>query len=102
MQVLEGIKQKNFLVIGRVGMDMCPEPVGAAIEDATTMMVAMGGSSANIAAGLVKFGMKASLLTRVSDDAVGRYCVNQLDQYGVDATHIKPVAGEFRNSLASV
>jgi 5-dehydro-2-deoxygluconokinase len=100
MQVLEGIKQKNFLVIGRVGMDMCPEPVGAAIEDATTMMVAMGGSSANIAAGLVKLGMKASLLTRVSDDAVGRYCVNQLDHYGVDATHVKPVAGEFRNSLA--
>ena len=100
MQVLEGIKQKNFLVIGRVGMDMCPEPAGAAIEDATTMMVAMGGSSANIAAGLVKFGMKASLLTRVSDDAVGRYCVNQLDHYGVDATHVKPVAGEFRNSLA--
>lgn len=100
MQVLDGIKQKNFLVIGRVGMDMCPEPVGAAIEDATTMMVAMGGSSANIAAGLVKFGMKASLLTRVSDDAVGRYCVNQLDHYGVDATHVKPVSGEFRNSLA--
>jgi 5-dehydro-2-deoxygluconokinase len=100
MQVLEGIKQKNFLVIGRVGMDMCPEPAGAAIEDATTMMVAMGGSSANIAAGLVKFGMKATLVTRVSDDAVGRYCVNQLGQYGVDATHVKPVAGEFRNSLA--
>ena len=100
MQILEGIKQKNFLVIGRVGMDMCPEPAGAAIEDATTMMVAMGGSSANIAAGLVKFGMKATLLTRVSDDAVGHYCVNQLGHYGVDAVHVKPVAGEFRNSLA--
>ena len=100
MQVLEGIKQKNFLVIGRVGMDMCPEPAGVAIEDATTMMVAMGGSSANIAAGLVKFGMKATLLTRVSDDAVGHYCVNQLGHYGVDAAHVKPVAGEFRNSLA--
>ena len=100
MQILEGIKQKNFLVIGRVGMDMCPEPAGAAIEDAPTMMVAMGGSSANIAAGLVKFGMKATLLTRVSDDAVGHYCVNQLGHYGVDAAHVKPVAGEFRNSLA--
>jgi 5-dehydro-2-deoxygluconokinase len=100
MQVLEGIKQKNFLVIGRVGMDMCPEPAGSAVEDATTMMVAMGGSSANIAAGLVKFGMKASLVTRVSDDAVGRYCVNQLGHYGVDTTHVKPIAGEFRNSLA--
>ncbi|MDB4197452.1 5-dehydro-2-deoxygluconokinase [Ascidiaceihabitans sp.] len=100
MQVLDGIKQKNFLVIGRVGLDMCPEPAGAAIEDATTMMVAMGGSSANIAAGLVKFGMKATLVTRVSDDAVGRYCFNQLGHYGVDAAHVKPVSGEFRNSLA--
>ena len=44
--------------------------------------------------------MKATLLTRVSDDAVGHYCVNQLGHYGVDAAHVKPVAGGFRNSLA--
>lgn len=100
MQGLEGIKAKSFLVIGRVGMDLSPDPAGTAIEDATEMMVAMGGSSANIAAGLVKFGMNAALLTRVSDDAVGRYCTNQLARYGVDATHVTPIAGEFRNSLA--
>lgn len=100
MDVLAGIKKKNFLVIGRVGMDLSPEPAGTGIEDASSMMVAMGGSSANIAAGLVKFGMKAALVTRVSDDAVGRYCTNQLAQYGVDASHVQPVAGEFRNSLA--
>lgn len=100
MDVLEGIKQKSFLVVGRVGMDLSPEPAGTAIEEATTLMVAMGGSSANIAAGLVKLGMQAALVTRVSDDAVGRYCLNQLAHYGVDAAHVKPVAGEFRNSLA--
>lgn len=100
MQVLDGIKQKKFLVIGRVGMDLSPEPAGTGIEEAASMMVAMGGSSANIAAGLVKLGMQAALLTRVSDDAVGRYCLNQLARYGVDATHVKSIAGEFRNSLA--
>lgn len=100
MDVLDGIKKKKFLVIGRVGMDLCPDPAGKAIEDAETMVVGMGGSSANIAAGLVKFGMEAALVTRVSDDAVGRYCVNQLRHYGVDASHVKPIAGEFRNSLA--
>lgn len=100
MEVINGIKQKSFLVVGRVGMDLSPEPAGAAIDEATTMMVAMGGSSANIAAGLVKLGMQATLVTRVSDDAVGRYCLNQLAHYGVDAAHVKPVAGEFRNSLA--
>lgn len=100
MDVISGIKKKNFLVIGRVGIDLSPDPAGEAIEDATSMVVGMGGSSANIAAGLVKFGMQAALVTRVSDDAVGRYCVKQLGHYGVDATHVTPIAGEFRNSLA--
>lgn len=100
MQVLTGIRKQNFLVIGRVGMDLSPEPAGTAIKDAGTMVVGMGGSSANIAAGLVKLGMNAALVTRVSDDAIGAYCTQQLAHYGVDATHVKPVTGEFRNSLA--
>ena len=99
MDVIEGIKKNTFVVVGRVGIDFTPD-AGVAIEDAPNMMVAMGGSSANIAAGLVKFGSKAALVTRVSDDAIGRYCVNQLNHYGVDATHVKPIAGEYRNSLA--
>ena len=98
--VLDGIAKRNFLVIGRVGMDLSPEPPGTRTADAAQMMVAMGGSSANIAAGLVKFGCKAALVTSVSDDAVGWYCLNQLDHYGVDKTHVKSVRGEERTSLA--
>ena len=100
MTLFDGIAKNNFLVIGRVGMDLSPEPAGTGIEDASSMMVAMGGSSANIAAGIVKFGSKAALLTRVSDDAVGRYCVKQLQNYGVDTQHVTPINGEYRNSLA--
>jgi len=98
--VLEGIAKRNFLVIGRVGMDLSPEPAGTRTRDATTMMVAMGGSSANIAAGLVKLGCRAALVTRVSDDAVGWYCEGQLDAYGVDRTHVTRIKGEERTSLA--
>jgi len=100
MKVLEGIRARNFLVIGRVGMDLCPDPPGVRTRDASSMMVAMGGSSANIAAGLVKLGCKAALVTKVSDDAVGWYCLNQLDHYGVDRTHVKKITGECRTSLA--
>jgi 5-dehydro-2-deoxygluconokinase len=64
------------------------------------MFVAMGGSSANIAAGLVKLGLAADLITCVSDDAVGRYCLNQLDHYGVGRTHVRTIQGEERTSLA--
>jgi len=100
MSVLDGIKARNFLVIGRVGMDLSPEPAGTRTRDAQSMMVAMGGSSANIAAGLVKFGCKAALVTKVSDDAVGWYCLNQLDHYGIDRTHVQTISGECRTSLA--
>lgn len=100
MSVLDGIKARNFLVIGRVGMDLSPDPAGTRTRDAMSMMVAMGGSSANIAAGLVKFGCRAALVTKVSDDAVGWYCLNQLDHYGVDRSHVHAISGECRTSLA--
>lgn len=99
MDVFEGIRKNNFVIVGRVGMDMFPAP-GEAVETADTFTADMGGSSANIAAGIVKLGGKAALVTRVSDDAVGRFCTNKLDQYGINRTFVTPVGGEARNSLA--
>lgn len=99
MSALDGIKGGKFIVVGRVGMDLSPIN-RSQTEHAETMFVAMGGSSANIAAGLVKLGLQADLVTCVSDDAVGRYCLNQLDNYGVGHTHVRTIQGEQRTSLA--
>ncbi len=92
-------KRNRFLVMGRVGMDLFTNP-GVATEDATQLNVDIGGSAANIATGLVKLGAQAALLTCVSDDAVGRFCLNKLRDYSVDTTYVTPVGGEARNSLA--
>ena len=97
---LAGISRASFLVIGRVGMDLTPTPVNTRTENAVQMMVAMGGSSANIAAGLCKLGCQAALLTSVSDDSVGWYCLNQLDLYGIDRRYVSAIKGESRTSLA--
>ena len=99
MDVTKGIAKNRFIIVGRVGMDLFPAP-GQAVETADQFTADMGGSSANIAAGIVKLGGQAALVTRVSDDAVGRFCVNKLHHYGVDTTHVKPIGGEARNSLA--
>jgi 5-dehydro-2-deoxygluconokinase len=99
MGLIEGIKTNNFCIIGRAGIDFFTDP-GGATEEAETMSVGLGGSSANIGAGICKLGGRSALVTRVSDDSVGRYCVNQLKHYGVDTTHVTPIGGEFRNSLA--
>lgn len=99
MNAIDGIKAGRFIVVGRVGMDLSPTCRGR-VEDAVEMAVAMGGSSANIAVGLVKLGLSADLLTCVSDDAVGRYCLNQLENYGVGRSHVRTIQGEERTSLA--
>jgi 5-dehydro-2-deoxygluconokinase len=81
-------------------MDLMPDPPGTSIEGAERFVSALGGSAANIAVALTRQGCRAALVTRVSDDAIGRYCVAQLDRYGIDRTHVRPVGGEARNSLA--
>ena len=100
MGLIEGIKGNRFAVLGRAGMDMFADPVGVKSEDATLFRADLGGSSANICAGLVKLGSASALVTSVSDDAVGRFCVNRLHDYGVDTTYVRAVRGEARTSLA--
>lgn len=96
------LKGNNFLIIGRAGMDLYPDPPGTKTEDATQFFTCLGGSSANIGVAITRLGGRASLVTRVADDAIGRFCCNQLDQYGIDRTHVHAEGGEARNSLAVV
>ena len=100
MTLIDGIKGNCFSVFGRAGMDMFADPIGTKSEDAATFRADLGGSSANICAGLVKLGAEAALVTSVSDDAVGRFCLNRLRDYGVDTTYVRSVGGEARTSLA--
>ena len=102
MASLAQLGLKPALVIGRAGMDLYADPPGTAIETATRFTTALGGSSANIAVALTRAGGRAALLTCVSDDAVGRFCLAQLDHYGIDRTHVRSTGGEARNSLAVV
>lgn len=103
-QVLAGLRRNRFLIVGRVGMDAFAHPPGTSIEEVEMLQVDIGGSAANIAVGIVRLGGMAALVTRVSDDAIGRYCVAKLKKYGVDTSHVRSVSGvgasECRNSLA--
>ena len=100
MNLIDGIKGNKFVVFGRAGMDMFAEPIGTKSEFSESFRSDLGGSSANICVGLCKLGSEASLVTSVSDDAVGRFCVNRLNYYGVGTEYVKSVSGEFRTSLA--
>lgn len=98
--LLDGIRKNRFVVFGRAGMDMFADPQGTKAEAAETFRAGLGGSSANICAGLCKLGGQSALVTSISNDCVGRYCTNQLRHYGVDTQYLRVLDGEYRISLA--
>jgi 5-dehydro-2-deoxygluconokinase len=96
------IAANDFLVLGRAGMDLYADPPGTPAEEAQRFTSALGGSAANIAAGIVKLGGAASLITTLSEDAVGRFVRRELVRYGVGTAHVHGAGGEARTSLAVV
>lgn len=102
MADLDRIKGNSFVILGRAGMDLYADPPGTRTEDATHFFTCLGGSSANIAAAITRHSGQAALVTTVSDDAIGRFALKQLDLYGIERTHVRSVGGEARNSLAVV
>jgi 5-dehydro-2-deoxygluconokinase len=100
MTVMDRMSGGRFLLMGRAGMDFYADPPGAAAEHASSFVAHLGGSSANVAVALARQGLRSALLTTVSDDPVGRFCVNQLQRYGVGTDHVRVVTGEARTSLA--
>ena len=100
--LISKIQQNNFLLIGRAGVDIYPDPPGTKTENAINYVTHLGGSSANMGVQLTKYGGSCSLLTRVSNDSLGKYVLNQLDYYGVKKGLIKLEYNESRTSFAVV
>ena len=96
------LNDKPLLVIGRAGMDLYADPPGSRTEEAEQFTTALGGSSANTAAALARYGIPSTLLTCVSDDAIGRYVLNQLKHYKINTDLVKTISGDERTSLAIV
>jgi len=90
----------HALVLGRAGLDLYPEPDGCKIHDAISFSVDLGGSAGNIAVAMSKAGASVSLISALSDDAVGRFVLQRLQAAGVDDSLIINTTGDERTSLA--
>ena len=100
--LISKIQNNKFLLIGRAGVDIYPDPPGTKTENAKNYVTHLGGSSANMGVQLTRYGGSCSLLTRVSNDALGKFTLNQLDHYGVKRNLIKLEDKESRISFAIV
>lgn len=74
----------DLITLGRCGVDLYGQQIGARLEDVTSFSKYLGGSSANIAACAARQGLRTGLITRVGDEHAGRFLREQLEREGVD------------------
>ena len=82
-------RQLDVVCLGRLGVDLYAQQIGARLEDVSSFAKYLGGSSANIAFGTARLGVKSAMLTRVGDDHMGRFLVESLAREGCDVGGIK-------------
>ncbi|WP_460045132.1 bifunctional 5-dehydro-2-deoxygluconokinase/5-dehydro-2-deoxyphosphogluconate aldolase [Pseudomonas sp. S2_H01] len=82
-------RQLDVVCLGRLGVDLYAQQVGARLEDVSSFAKYLGGSSANIAFGTARLGVKSAMLTRVGDDHMGRFLTESLAREGCDVSGIK-------------
>ena len=87
------------ITVGRANLDLYP-PEGQRLTEARNYQAFVGGSPANIAAGLVKRDLKAGIITKVAADAIGHFVEAYLRDFGVDTSHVLFERSEARTSLA--
>jgi 5-dehydro-2-deoxygluconokinase len=82
-------KHLDAICLGRAAVDLYGQQFGGRLEDMQSFAKYLGGSSANLAAGLARLGVKSAMLTRVGDEHMGRFVREQLAREGVDVGHVR-------------
>lgn len=78
----------DLICLGRAAVDLYGQQIGGRLEDMQTFAKYLGGSSANLAAGTARLGVRSSMLTRVGDEQMGRFVREALAKEGVDTSHV--------------
>ena len=80
---------EDVSILGRVGYDLYAEDHNVPLKDVRRFSRYLGGSSANMAVGLSRLGVRAGIISCVSDDPIGHYLVEYLQKEGVDTRFVK-------------
>jgi 5-dehydro-2-deoxygluconokinase len=70
--------------MGRSGMDLYSNDIGASFVDIRSFAAYVGGSPTNMSVGCRRLGLKSALLTAFGEDPVGDFVAHFLNKEGVD------------------
>lgn len=86
-------KQYDLITMGRSGLDLYSNNVGAPFVEISSFAAYVGGSPTNIAVGAKRLGLNVALLTAVGPDPVGDFILHFLNQEKIDTQFIPRKAG---------
>jgi 5-dehydro-2-deoxygluconokinase len=78
----------DVITMGRCSVDLYGQQIGSRLEDIASFAKSVGGSPTNIAIGSARLGLKTGLITRVGDEQMGRFVLEQLSREGVSTTGV--------------
>ncbi len=79
----------DIVSIGRLAVDLYANQYGCDLEDVSSFAKYLGGSSANVAFGCARLGLKSAMMTRVGNEQMGRFLLKTLKEEGCDISQIK-------------
>ena len=83
----------DLLTMGRIGVDIYPLQIGVGLEDVESFGKFLGGSPTNVAVAAARHGLRTAVISRVGEDAFGRYVHQALQGLGVDDRFVSSVPG---------
>jgi len=90
----------DFISLGRAGLDLYASEENTDFNDVLSFNKFVGGSPGNITAMLATLGRKVGILTKISDDMIGRYVTSYFESIGIDTSHVEKDLSGGRTSLA--
>jgi len=88
LKIPEG-RRFDLACLGRLAVDLYAQQIGSRLEDATSFSRYLGGSSANIAFGAARLGLRAAMISRVGDEQMGRFLLESLLREGCDVSQVQ-------------
>ncbi|WKB51289.1 bifunctional 5-dehydro-2-deoxygluconokinase/5-dehydro-2-deoxyphosphogluconate aldolase [Eleftheria terrae] len=82
-------RRHDLACLGRLAVDLYAQQVGCRLEDATSFAKYLGGSSANLAFGVARLGLRSAMISRVGNEHMGRFLVETLQQEGCDTSQVQ-------------
>lgn len=84
-----GPRRFDLACLGRLAVDLYAQQVGSRLEDVSSFAKYLGGSSANIAFGVARLGLRAAMISRVGDEQMGHFLVETLQREGCDTSQVQ-------------